>query len=88
MTIDVNKFISCLNSRSKDELYRTLWREYIEEDVTNRINERSEFDDALEEDINQIIKEACDLFVFEDDYDCSLSYWQNIDNVINKAAYD
>ena len=88
MTIDVNKFISCLNSRSKDELYRTLWREYIEEDVTNRINERSEFDDALEEDINQIIKEACDLFVFEGDYDCSLSYWQNIDNVINKAAYD
>lgn len=73
------EFLNSLDAEEKDELYRRLWRNYVVEDI-------KEYAEALDVSTSQeMIEIAAELFV-SGGYDCNLSYWENIECVIEKAA--
>lgn len=73
------EFLNSLDAKEKDELYRHLWRNYVVEDI-------KEYAEALDVSTSQeMIDIAAELFV-SGGYDCNLSYWENIECVIEKAT--
>lgn len=83
LTININTFIDSLDSASRDALYRRLWIEYVTEDVACHIGT---FDNIPCEDYDTIIELVAQAYVYDGDYDCNLTYWENIDNLINRFA--
>ena len=84
MTPNVEAFVNSLDVISKDTLYRYLWAEHVREDV------RSQFEDEdgnmPENEPDAIIEAVTDAYVYDGDYDCNLSYWENINNLIKKMS--
>lgn len=77
------EFLNSLDVNEKDELYRHLWRNYVVEDIKEYAEEYVE---ALDVSTSQeMIEIAAELFV-SGGYDCNLSYWENIECVIEKAT--
>lgn len=70
--------IDSLDFSQRDTIYRHLWTEYVEKDVRARAEERKI---KLSEDQIGYVK---DRYVYNGDYDCNLSYWNNIDNLIDE----
>lgn len=78
----VKKYIDNLSASDQDGIYRYLWHQRVVADV------ESHADDL---DIKMKPKDvdfAAYLFVYEGDYDCNQSYWDNIENVIKRAIDD
>lgn len=72
-------YIDSLPLLEQDQVYRYLWHHYIEEDIASY---------ASDNDICLTDKEieiAADYFVYEGEYDCNSSYWDNIKAVIDLA---
>lgn len=73
------EFLNSLDAKEKDELYRHLWQNYVIEDIKAYV-------ETLDVSTSQeMIEIAAELFV-SGGYDCNLSYWENIECVIEKAA--
>lgn len=76
------EILTQLTSEQKDTIYRTLWREHVENDVYSQaINV---FDVYLDKVTVEIIANR---YVYGD-YDCNLSYWENIENLIKEYLED
>ena len=76
------EIISSMDESEKDSLYRILWSDRVYEDVEWQLDERKI---SLDEDEKEaFIMEVVDRYVYNGDYDCNLSYWDNIDNLINE----
>lgn len=74
----IESIIAGLTKSEKDSLYRALWIEYVEDDVSdycedNGINCPDELIDAVADD-----------YVYNGEYDCNLTYWNNIGNLVRK----
>lgn len=65
------------SAHEKDQLYRKLWLPYVMEDVKSHAE-----DIGAELTENQIAR-AADLYVYHGKYDCNITYWDNIENLIN-----
>ena len=74
----INKFLLILNDQLKDEIYRKLWKEYVKEDII-------QFNNKLDEELIDLIANA---YVYDGEYDCNFSYWDNIENLINKYSQE
>lgn len=84
----VKSMIDKLEPKDKDALYRYLWEDYVKKDVIQRFEEEfsdENDDDMTEEKVDDIADIVVEHYVYEGDYDCNLSYWTNIDNLINEA---
>ena len=57
-----------------DEIYRMVLREHVMIDI-----EEYSKSEGIEVDN---VEELADRYVYDGDYDCNLSYWQNLDNLI------
>lgn len=77
------EFLNSLDVNEKDELYRHLWRNYVVEDIKEYAEEYVEVLDVSTS--QEMIEIAAELFV-SGGYDCNLSYWENIECVIEKAT--
>lgn len=64
------------NSVEQDTIYRILWLEFVKEDIKNYAEGN---DIELSDDTIEYLAE---LYVFEGKYDCNMSYWVNIENLI------
>lgn len=77
------EFLNSLDAKEKDELYRHLWQNYVIEDI-------KAYAKTLDVSTSQeMIEIAAELFVelfVSGGYDCNLSYWENMECVIEKAA--
>lgn len=62
----------------KDVIYRYVWSEYVKDDIESQCESRDIM--LTEEAIDEIVNR----YVYEGDYDCNLSYWDNIDNLIDE----
>lgn len=71
---------NALSVEQKDYIYRAVWFEHVVEDVVGRLDER----EILDED-NSIKESVAQRYVYQGDYDCNLSYWDNIDNLIDEV---
>lgn len=75
------KLLNSISSEKKDMLYRILWSQYVYNDFLKRLEDREV--DMNHEDCLNKIKDCVYRYVYCGDYDCTLSYWDNIDNIIN-----
>ena len=69
--------LDLLNYDQKDFIYRSVWAEHVKEDV-HSICEDEGYDEVYTPDMAEKIAYR---YVFEGDYDCNLSYWQNLKNL-------
>ena len=72
------ELIEELSAAERDRLYRKLWYPYVVEDVEKRIDDLN-----IKLTENQIDNIAT-AFVYDGEYDCNLTYWDNIDNLIDR----
>lgn len=64
------------NQLYRDKIYREVWKEHVMEDIREFLKDN---DMELDEDG---IDKAATLYAMHGQYDCNLSYWSNIENVI------
>lgn len=72
--------LNALSAEQQDYIYRAVWFKHVVEDVAGRLEERNipDEDDSIKNNVAQ-------RYVYQGDYDCNLSYWDNIDNLINEV---
>lgn len=75
-------FLNSLTAQDRDEIYRYLWAQHVKEDIKGHAED---IDDDIAPDE---IERAAYLYVYEGQYDCTLNYWTNIENVIIRATAD
>ena len=63
-----------------DEVYRLIWKEHVALDVKKYIKDN----DLDERDIDTIADQVSDAWVYEGDYDCNRSYWDNIESLVKE----
>ena len=63
-----------------DALYRLLWSGHVKEDIVS-FAEDHEIPENL---LYAVLDTVADRYVYEGDYDCNLSYWSNIDNLLKE----
>lgn len=83
LKLNIKSFVDSLDYLSKDALYRYLWAEHVREDVQGRLED---YDDISENEYEAIIEAVANAYVYDGDYDCELTYWENIDNLIRKMS--
>ena len=67
-----------LSYEEKDAIYRAVWLNHVKNDIKAFIKDE---DVTLTEDqIDYIAR----LYVYDGEYDCNLSYWDNLSNLINE----
>ena len=73
------KCIDSLSEEKKDKIYRMLWSGYVKEDVKSYADNIGTI--LSNEEIEVIVQR----YVYCGDYDCNLSYWDNIENLIKEV---
>ncbi len=81
-------FLASLTADEQDKVYRYLWKERVVEDARSVIEEYIFYSLLSKEDVERIADEAADRYVYNGDYDCNLSYWDNISNLVRDAISD
>ena len=79
---DVEKakqFIDSCHFYVKDQIYRHLWKQHVAEDVASHMKDMGV--ELTEDEIDFVAYR----YVYEGEYDCNISYWENIENNINEA---
>ena len=77
----LHKLIDNLSYSERDQIYRYLWSEHVTEDVKSLCddNETTLTNDAIEHIVNQ--------YVYDGEYDCNLSYWDKLQNLIYRETH-
>ena len=65
-----------------DTIYRLVWKGHVEEDVASWLEDDERIEDLSDEELKGLVDAVAERHVYGD-YDCNLSYWQNLDNLIN-----
>lgn len=82
---EIEKTLSRVPYELCDRIYRYLWFKHVKIDVKDRMVDA--YEDYImktnAEVVNTIIDCAAERYVYEGDYDCNQSYWENIDNLID-----
>lgn len=84
--INLDSFVESLDPISRDSLFRKLWLEYVTDDVSVRLCDTCNKDCAFSKDCDALVKIVASAYVYDGEYDCNLSYWENIDNLIAKHS--
>ena len=77
----VSEIFAKLDAMKKDALYRMLWSDHVHEDVSSVLEKK---ENITNEDKEAIIEAVVNAYVYDGKYDCDLSYWDNIDNLISR----
>lgn len=75
----LNEILEKLTYEEQDTLYRKLWKEHVKADIQSFMTE--EDIELSEKEVNQ----AAERYV-GGRYDCNLSYWENVRNVIDDVV--
>lgn len=68
-----------LDPGTADALYRAVWKEHVLEDIDAWLENNGEDITPEQRDY------AAERYVYDGKYDCNLSYWDNIENVVRLA---
>lgn len=77
---NIERIIESLSSVEKDELYRCLWLEHVTEDVVSFCE-----DNDIPYNNEDFPSTVAKRYVYDGEYDCGLSYWVNIENLVKKV---
>ena len=84
VTATCGEIIPNLSAVQKDDLYRTVWYEHVLEDAESRLSENPNAPED-EDEFNAVCSEVASKYVYNGDYDCNLSYWDNINSLIDSS---
>lgn len=73
--ITATELFSKMSESQKDEVYRMIWKDHVKEDI----KDYSEKNGYL---LDESFTDSCAEAYVNGEYDCNLSYWSNIDNLI------
>ena len=73
-----------MSEKQRDDIYRLVRKKYIKEDVKSRMEELQVLD-KNDENFDTVVETVATRYVYDGDYDCNLTYWENIDNLINET---
>lgn len=82
--MQVEALYQSLDPAMRDRLYRRLRFDYVRVDVENRFCE-GESNMLKSNAYNGVMNLCAERYVYEGDYDCTLDYWSNIDNLLNEV---
>lgn len=73
-----------LKSADRDDLYRYLWFDYVRRDVLDYIDGSIDVSTLKDPDtdIDTLADIVAERYVYDGDYDCNISYWDNIGNIV------
>lgn len=77
---DLEKLAENLDFKTSDNLYRILHMPYVKEDVEQMIKDLEI--DTSAYNLKCFIDDCASRYVYDGNYDCNLSYWQNLENII------
>lgn len=80
--MSASELIALLTDVQKDELYRMLWSDHVREDVEAAMKDYSGSLPENEDEKEDIVESVVNAYVYDGRYDCNLSYWDNINNII------
>ena len=66
----------------EEAIYRKVWKKHVIEDVNSYLDGIGIT--LTDEDVDKVAQ----MYVYEGDYDCNLSYWQNLENLIREVYND
>lgn len=69
-----------MDPATADALYRAVWKDHVKADIESWLKDNDEPDLTPEQ-----ADYAAERYVYDGKYDCNLSYWQNIGNVVDLA---
>lgn len=78
---ETEAFLQSISPAEKDRLYRHLWAEFVEQDVSRQLMEMGPI--LLKDDRESVISTVTRRFVYDGENDCNLPYWDNIQKLIN-----
>ena len=90
---EARKIIEYMDPAVKDCVYRIIWEEHVKEDVESVLEGYigDKIRDLSDEEYNCFVSDIAQRYT-SGHYDCNLSYWDNLDNLIDEAiiemAYD
>ena len=76
-----------LDDKALEEAYREKHFQYVREDVSSVLNSGVYaylYDEYSDEEIEALIDNVANAYVFNGDYDCNVSYWDNIGALIDE----
>lgn len=68
----------------KDDIYRMVWHSHVKEDVKSVMEDAAKELPESEEDRNDLADKVATAYVYDGRYDCNLSYWTNLANLIRE----
>ncbi len=85
---DAEKYIGSMSDAAKDTLYRALRAEYVEEDVRAFLEgpNGDDYRELPDKEYDALVKAVVDRYVYDGDYDCNLSYWENLELLVGNVA--
>lgn len=75
------RILSGCSEDVKDALYRSVWYDHVRLDIRS-YEKDMDLDKPLTDDQ---VDYAAERYVYDGEYDCTVSYWGNIEGVINMA---
>ena len=75
--------------KTDEQIYREKLKEYTKTDVLEYIEGNKDYEDITKNvNIDEVADTVAEMYADNGDYDCNLSYWQNIDNLIYEVMAD
>lgn len=89
-TTDAEKLVACLDFRTYERFYRIFEMFHVKEDVKSMIDQDPDIftDDDTDDDVDKFATQCASRYVYQEDYDCDLPYWDNIQNLITKQKWE
>lgn len=84
MRKDIIEEVKKWDTEVLDEIYRFVWHRYTMEDVERIMEE--EYPSISESEKDEIADSVARAYVYDGKYDCNLSYWDNIRNLIARFS--
>ena len=83
---EAEKIVEDLKQRGLDDaVYRALWFEHVLEDVESYMTSEKGYDGPpLSEDAKGVAQIVASRYVYNGDYDHAISYWDNIDALVEE----
>lgn len=71
-----------MTEAQKDDIYRMVWFTHVCKDIESLMEDRNmDFDEDTKD---SLIEDVANDYVYNGNYDCNFSYWDNLSSLIEK----
>lgn len=79
-----SEIFTALTEQQKDDIYRMVWFSHVIEDAKGYMRDFYAEEELPADEIDAIAESVANAYVYNGDYDCTFSYWDNIEKLIEK----